>query len=159
MIIVQFAWITRRPRTSQAVTVMDVIAYQDIFHLTVAIVTQLMIIISHPQTAVNVSNAWLVITLPPAPFLILSLDATQGLLLVVNETASFLLLNCVDYLCFTALCRNNCAIRVPSGGCTQCLGDFDPPDCCNCKDNLTNIGGICSKYLHGASDERNNAST
>ena len=50
---VQFAWTTQRPRISQAVTVMDVTAFQDTFHPTVANAI-LLIITNHAQASVNV---------------------------------------------------------------------------------------------------------
>ena len=64
----------------------------------------------------------------------------------------------VKNLYYSALClpRERCAIRppnIPGAGCDKCRWDFQPPDCCNCTDGLTEINGRCSKSIFKDPDQ------
>ena len=51
------------------------------------------------------------------------------------------------YLHAAGFCRDNCDTKSPGGPCTTCYNGYEPPDCCSCPSNKTEVDKeICSKH-------------
>ena len=56
-----------------------------------------------------------------------------------------------DSCFFTEICKGNAlkAYCSVDSGCSQCEDSFNPPDCCECKEPMHLIDGVCRLCLDG----------